>query len=105
MRLWLGVRLFYGLGVSIGVSVAAVVLAHGSSAFSTVAFDACGGEIDAASTAIVMLVTVEEGPDFKPLMMGGVIPRIIVQEEEEELLPTYDDGVPPSESSSERKKE
>jgi hypothetical protein len=62
-----------------------------------------GGEIDAASTAIVMLVTVEEVPDFKPLMMGGVIPRIIVQGEEV-LLPTGYDGGPPLESSSERMK-
>ncbi len=40
MRLWMGVMLFFGLGVSIGVSVAAVMLAHGSSAFSA---EALGG--------------------------------------------------------------
>lgn len=75
-----------------------------TSALSCPADTVGGGEIDAASKAIVMLVTVEECPDFKPLMMGGVVPRIIVQEEEE-LLPTGYDDMPPLESSSERKKE
>ena len=41
--LWMGVILFVVLGVSIGLSVAAAMVAHGSSAFSAVAMGACAG--------------------------------------------------------------
>jgi hypothetical protein len=40
----MGVMLLFGFGVSTGVSVAAVMLTHGRSAFSAVAFGACAGE-------------------------------------------------------------
>jgi hypothetical protein len=43
MKFWIGVILFFGLGVSIGLSVASVMLADGSSVFSAVALGACAG--------------------------------------------------------------
>jgi hypothetical protein len=43
MRLWMGVILFFGLGARIGLFVASVMLAHGSSAFSSVTLGACAG--------------------------------------------------------------
>jgi hypothetical protein len=51
----MGVILFLALGVSIGLSTAAGLLAHGNSAFSAITFGACAGGYGASFAFFVIL--------------------------------------------------
>jgi hypothetical protein len=52
--LWIGVTVFLALGVIIGLSIATIVLAHGTSSLSAVVLGACAGGCGALFTFFVI---------------------------------------------------